>query len=105
MSLYIDQNLSSTMEILLSPKTSVTNALKLKRFQPKGFSMFYKALVLLMCLSASSLALAAKTGAGSGGGGDFCENRIQEIRDDISSWIKKTSLTGYSQMNKSRIFI
>lgn len=36
----------------------------------------------------SSLAL-AQHGTASGGGGDACELRIKEVRDDISTWLKK----------------
>jgi hypothetical protein len=49
---------------------------------------FGLALVLFMC-SFALHAMAFAEGTRGGGGGDICEDRIQQIRDDLKSWIYK----------------
>jgi hypothetical protein len=88
MQLKTEQTLNGPMKNLLSSEASVIDELNLKLIQPKGLTMFSKALMLLLCLSTSSFAFAAKSdGAGSGGGGDASEIRVNEIRSDILKWI------------------
>lgn len=47
-----------------------------------------KKLMMTLCVFMPVLAL-ARLGTDQGNGGDACEKRIQEIRDDIASWISR----------------
>lgn len=80
MKLNTDQILNRDIEKLPSLQNALTNELESKRAQLKGLTMPYKTLVLLMCLSTSSLAF-AKMGAGSGGGGSQCLLKLQSIKE------------------------
>jgi hypothetical protein len=70
--------------------------------------LFTKILTASLLLG-TNLALAAP-GVGAGGGGDRCQDRIEEIRNDLSEWIQAdgseklnfsesdTTLTDYNRL-------
>jgi hypothetical protein len=89
MTLKHDQNLNTHMQTLPLLRNRSLNDLLLKGLPTKGLFMISKTLILLSCLSMSSLTFAAAKGAGSGGGGDASEERVNEVRSDIVKWIQK----------------
>ena len=53
----------------------------------------FKHLLMATVLTAAPLFASAFSGGSDGGGGDPCEDRFNEIRDDIKSWIIKGGAT------------
>ncbi len=51
--------------------------------------MFHKTIIPTVLLTSLSAIATPVNGPISGGGGDLCEKRIQDIRDDLASWIQK----------------